>query len=542
LPCVFGIIRDAHFAPAHLKRFSFFHMTPQTTLELKGNSRAHPFAELIVEIVHAKLSGSLRLSSGSSKTILYFDAGRVVYAVSNARKLRLFSILLAQNKIDQAGLGKHLNFTSDLELAASLEESRDVSRKEIDAMMISQSEAVIIDALSWPEGEWHFSPLARLRDDLKFDIDVFRILIECARCVPSHVASQRFKSVVEAFYLSANGDPLAYLQAHEISVLSHFDGSPMTIDKLKKVCVIPEAGMMQALYVLWLGGILVRRDWNVTFSAAKIAEILGAKVSRVKAPVNLRAPKQEPEPIATVEEVEAEPIKLPELHLSLEEYLERVEKAETHYDIFGVGSDGSMAAIKAAYFAMAKLFHPDRYHREPAKKLRRIQLAFTELAHAYETLKNPESRESYDFKIRKELEAREKRRAAGRSEAQSGTDRQAEQGLESFEQGLSMLAEEEYEAAAVYLGRAVHYNPQNALYHAYYGQALSADENQLHKAESEIQMAVKLEPDNAKIRMMLVEFFIEMNMLKRAEGELKRFLEIAPDNKEAAKLLAGLQN
>ena len=118
---------------------------------------------------------------------------------------------------------------------------------------------------------------------------------------------------------------------------------------------------------------------------------------------------------------------------------------------------------------------------------------------------------------------------------------QSEQALESFEQGLHYLNDEEYSAAAAYLARAVHYNPQNALYRAYHGKALSADENQLHKAESEMQAAAKLEPQNAKIRLMLAQFFIDRKLKKRAEGELTRFLDIAPDNKEARALLDSLQ-
>ena len=118
---------------------------------------------------------------------------------------------------------------------------------------------------------------------------------------------------------------------------------------------------------------------------------------------------------------------------------------------------------------------------------------------------------------------------------------QSEQALESFEQGLHYLNDEEYAAAAAHLARAVHYNPRNALYRAYYGKALSVDDQQLHKAESEMQAAAKLEPQNAKIRLMLAQFFIDRKLKKRAEGELTRFLEIAPNNKEARALLDGLQ-
>jgi Flp pilus assembly protein TadD len=106
-----------------------------------------------------------------------------------------------------------------------------------------------------------------------------------------------------------------------------------------------------------------------------------------------------------------------------------------------------------------------------------------------------------------------------------------------------MIAEEEYEAAAAYLARAVHYSPQNALYHAYFGMAMSkADDKYRHKAEGELQTAAKLDPKNPKIRMMLVDFLLENKMAKRAEGELKRFLELVPGNKEAMAALAKLSD
>jgi len=106
---------------------------------------------------------------------------------------------------------------------------------------------------------------------------------------------------------------------------------------------------------------------------------------------------------------------------------------------------------------------------------------------------------------------------------------------------MEAINEDEFAAAAGHLSRAVHYSPQNALYHAYFGYALSQLDKQHHKAEASLQQAVKLDPKNPKIRMMLVEFFIEMKMAKRAVGELNRFLEVVPGNKEATKMLADLQ-
>ena len=513
-------------------------MPPQSNLDLKGDFRSHPFAELMVEIIQAKLSGSLRLSHGKHKAVVYFRNGAVVYAASNSRDLRLFSILLNLRKIDQKALSQYSNITNDAELAVALEESKVFTKKELDEFITAQVESIIVDALTWPDGDWHFSPLARLRDDLVYRTDVFKLLVDYARCMPSQVVYQRFKSVQEVFYRDAAPQTSAVLQAHEKFALESFNGSQLTIEQLRPVCKLPESALIQSLYVLWLGGLLIRRDWNAAFNATKIGEIRSAKVSLVKEALTV---ERKPEPDASAENASTDAVRLPDMDLSLEDYLARVENAETLYDALGVATNCALSEIKNAYFAMAKLFHPDRFHREEPAKLRRIQIAFTEIAHAYETLKTKDGRESYDFKMRKELEYREKRRAAAAADPSAPADRQAEQGLESFEKGLEALNDEEFAAAAGHLSRAVHYSPQNALYHAYFGQALSYLDKQHHKAEASLQTAVKLDPRNPKIRMMLVQFFIDIKMAKRAEGELKRFLELVPGNPEATKLLNKLQ-
>ncbi|MEP7147931.1 MAG: DUF4388 domain-containing protein [Acidobacteriota bacterium] len=515
-------------------------MTSQNNHHLKGDIQKNPFAELLVEIIQAKLSGSLRLDRAKQKGIIYFRGGAIVYAVSNAREQRLFSVLLSRKKIDQKTLAQFPNLANDLELAAELEEKKIFTKSELNQFIEMQIESIIVDALTWQTGEWAFSSLTRFREDLAYKTDIHRVLIDYARCLPSQEVYQRFRSVQEAFSPAQNKTCGALLQPQEQHVLDQFEGAQHTIEEMRQLSRLPETAMLQSLYVLWIGGLLIRRDWNSAFSAAKIGEILTSKVSLIKGAENLaKKPDISTKSEERTEQVE-EPTR-PELELSVEDYLERVEKAETLYDVLGIAANSGPGGIKESYFAMARLFHPDRFHREEAVKLRRIQVAFTKIANAYETLKTDESRENYNFKVRKELEYREKRRAEGQAETVTSEDRQAEEGLGSFEQAMEAIGEEEFAAAAGHLSRAVHYSPQNALYHAYLGYALSHLERQHHKAEASLQTAVKLDPKNPKVRMMLVEFFMEMKMARRAEGELKRFLELAPDNKDAAKMLGEIQ-
>lgn len=525
-------------------------MTPQNPLDHKGNFGTSPLAELLVEIEQARLDGSMRLSHGDGKAILYFREGAVVYGVSNAREHRLLHILLEVKKIDQSRLARLPKYANDVELAMVLTREGVLSKEEADAAVVTQIERIMIDSLSWPAGEWHYSPLVRSRESLIFPVNVHRVLMDYARVQPMSAVLGRFKSVQEKFEKVAEPNGSAsYLQSHEDYVLQRFGPEPRTIEDLTLECGLPENGFLQALYVLWLGGLLIRRDWNAAFSANRIGAIRNARVTVVKqaqktaAEVNADAkePDAAPSEPEAVEEQPAAPAEPRALEITLDEYLTRVEASKTHYDVLGLEPKAGLAAIKTSYFGLAKLFHPDRYHREAPETLQRIQAAFSKVQVAYDTLKATDTRENYDYKVRKELEMREKLKAQGVDTSEK-VDTKAEQGLENFEAGLSLLMDEEYERAVPFLGRAAHYNPGNALYRAYFGKALSYDDKQRHKAEGEMQAAVKLDPKDTKIRMMLIDFFLDNNMIKRAEGELKRFLEVVPNNKEATSMLARIQN
>ncbi|MBA2379309.1 MAG: DnaJ domain-containing protein [Blastocatellia bacterium] len=515
-------------------------MTPQNQLEVNGKIKAHPFAELITEINQAELTGSLRLTCGSHKTIVYFADGTLVYAASNARQHRLFDILLRAGKIGKKELAENPNFANDVEFSAALESSGVISKPELNNILAAQILAIITDALTWEDGEWLFNPLARPRADLTFPVDVTTALLNFGRCVHSSVIAERFKSMDEQFALAAEPDLHFPLLSHEGSIIRLIGDQPFTIDQLRQANIMPEAEMLQGIYALWISGWLTRQGWNSAFSAANLESIGSAKLSRVKEAKSVALPKP-PAPEPDAEIAEMRPGKIPDAIISLDDYLARSESAKSHYERLGIETDTPLAMVKVSYFSLAKLYHPDKFHREGPELLGRVQVAFTQLSQAYETLRNSEARENYDYKLRKEAELEAKRRAEGKSDTLTQADKFLEQGAENYDAGLQHLEQDDHESAAKCFARALHYAPRNALYHAYYGKALSAFDKMRHKAESELQTAANLEPQNPQIRLMLAEFFIDMKLIKRAEGELKRFLQANPGNQEAEKLLARIR-
>src|SRR5436309_3380460 len=111
-------------------------MTPQNNLDLQGDYLTHPFAEVLAEVSHARLTGSLRVTAGSKKSIIYFKGGKVAYAVTNARSGRLSELLLRTRKIEPAVLSKLPKYNSDLELASILVEKAIFLKSETEELVV----------------------------------------------------------------------------------------------------------------------------------------------------------------------------------------------------------------------------------------------------------------------------------------------------------------------------------------------------------------------------------------------------------------------
>lgn len=534
-------------------------MTFQHNLEINGTLRRHSPAELFAEISAAKLNGSLRLSNAETaqKTVVYFDAGDAVFAVSNARRFRLFETLLSANKITKEQLAATPDFTDDLALRANLIASGALSKADADALVAKQIELILADALERraaedKSGEWVFSPLVRIKGDVRFAVDATALLLAHARGLPEAEIAARLEDARESFAVKESMPVHINLLPEEAFVFSRFETSKLSVDQAKMFAGLPAPAALKIVYTLWLGGFLARENWDAPFSARSLAAISAANLTLKKSAASVsvdvvNTENKTPETVSVAPKnnltEQPEKIALARGELTLEKYLERIDTARSFYDFFAVEGDAPVAEIKRGYLSIAKRFHPDLFRRETdADKIRQIQDAFTRIAQAYETLKNERSREIYDYKIRKELiDMKAERAIASTADAEErGRQMRTEQAANDFERGFNFLMDGEPEEALPFFARAAHLNENNARYRAYYGKALAADGVQKHKAEAELQAAMRLAPENADVRLMLAEFFIQMNLPKRAEGELRRLLAIFPSNTEAEQLLDSL--
>lgn len=545
-------------------------MTPQG-IEHSGQLAEHPLAELIRETSAAGLSGAFRLARERVKSVIYFDAGVPIFAVSNLRLHRLAECAKRWNFVTADQLQAVGHKTSDTELGAALVATGALTKEKLAELHALQAADVLRPALLWTDGAWSFDPRVHLAENVRAAIPVRELLIESARRLAPEFVAQRFSNTNEKLTMAAMPPDGLELQPIEAFVLSRIDAGGMRLHELVAVSGLPEAETLRSVYALALGGVLEREMWLRAFTEERVARFKAANAAAAKKATEQETTSAEAEAVPQAEaEVVAAPTPPPvkeaapevlDERQELEQFLQRLGQAEDHYEVLGVMRTAEANAIKRAYHALARRYHPDRFHQEAGTALHmQLQAAFARIAQAYETLKDAKLRSSYDLR----LEAQKRMRRAGSfsntgpqtsgSGAQSSGGGKAadpsvgqtvsgvhEDAEENFQRGLAALKMGNTTLAISLLGEAARRAPGQARYRAFYGRSLAGNRQTRHQAEAELQAAIRIEANNASYRVMLAQLYFELGMKRRAEGEAQRAISIDPQNAEALRLLNELR-
>ena len=487
---------------------------------MNGQLSDHPPGELIREITEAALSGALRLERERVKLVIYFDEGELVYAASNLRAHRLTEVLKRNSLINDAQLAKVSATTSDEDLAASLVRRGAISPETLDKIRTSQVADVLRAALLWTNGAWDFDSRARLAGDIRAVPSLDQLLMESARRLPPSFVVSRFNGTSDTLSRPTRDLNGVNLVPVEAFVLSRVE-TAMTLAELTAISGVPETEALCAVYALAMGGVLERANWpRANLLKAAKAPVVRAKTPRKGTPA---VADSFPAPDTGKEDSEAD----------LKAFFDRMDRAQDHFEALDLGRMATAADVKRAYHGLARRFHPDRFHQSSHELRQRVDSAFARIAQAYETLNNPSLRAAYEAKLGV--------KGASTSRGSRGT-RSANDPVERvFQQGLDALQQNQLEKALRWLAEAARQAPREARYRAYYGRALAADSKTRRMAESELLVALSIEPENASHRVMLAELYAELGLPRRAQGELERALAADPKNQEARALLTSLR-
>ncbi|MCM3872828.1 MAG: DnaJ domain-containing protein [Pyrinomonadaceae bacterium] len=506
---------------------------------MNGKLSDRPLAELVHEISLKELSGTLRLEHESVKAAVYFDHGEVIYAASNLRELRLAEYLKKQGLVSEPELSNSGN-RSDATFAAALVSRGVIDQPALEPVFTRQVGDILRVALLWAKGTWEFDDRSLLGDSVRVKLDIPALLLEAARRMQLELFAPRFPSDEELISPVSGLPNFNGLLPAEGFVISRVD-VPIKLSELIALSGMGDLETKRTLYGLVLGGFMERAQKPNVLQARKE----GAVRPRPVVPTVTTTPEPLPEVEASEETQRAD----------LDAFLVRLDSATTHYEVLNVIASAPPERIKNSYYALARLYHPDKFHLQTSLTLHaHIESAFARITQAYETLMDPKRRSGYDSKLAALEKTRKFAQSApkkvvkeasptGASEAETtskaGSD--SERAENNFQEGYGALQQGDAKFAVTRLAAAARAMPQEARYRAYYGSALAADEDMRRLAETEMTAAIKLDPDNASYRVMLAELCFDLGFFKRAEGEVERATALEPNNAAARKLMQKLE-
>ncbi len=494
---------------------------------MRGQLTEHPLAELIRELSLKNLSGTLRLEHEQAKTAVYFENGEVIFAASNLRTLRLREYLIRGQLVTEKELAAFGDGGSDLALAEKLVANRRLTPEQLDGLLMALVTDVLRVALLWTDGVWEFDERARLAESVRVTPPVPTLLREAGQRLPLKFVSQRFRNPSEMMSRSAEVSLSNTFVAAESFLLSRLD-TPATLDQLVAVSGMRDLDAYRVIYGLALSGAVEREYWQNAFRA---------DAAKPKAPPPVVEKPQAEETSSSWGALSSES--------ELELFLERLDRAETFYEILDVSPDAETEAIKDSYYALARRYHPDRFHKSVTPLHARLSTSFARITQAYETLTKPQSRATYDATLERTRQFTEsapaKSSAPKATDFDEDTDTNALDAEYNFKEGFGALQQGRINAAINHLAACARAVPNEPRYRAYYGRALAANERTRRLAENEIQAAVKLEPSSATYRAMLGELFFDLKFHRRAQTELDRALALDPNDRNALLLQRKMQ-
>jgi curved DNA-binding protein CbpA len=505
---------------------------------MKGQLSDRPLAELVHEVSLKKLSGTLRLELEGTKAAVYFDNGVIIFAASNLKELRLAEYLKKQELVSEHELSAAGN-RSDVAFAATLVNKGTVDRPTLDSIFARQVGDILRVTLLWTKGTWAFESHSRLGESIRVTLDVRGLLMEATRRMQMDLIASRFASDEELISPADSLPDFNALLPAEGFMISRVE-SPMKLSELIALSGVAEPEAVRTLYGLVLGGFIKREQ---------IPNVLQTRQPVARGPIR-PAVKATPD-ISTIPDEPSEQV--PEA--DLDTFLSRLDRASNHYEVLNVISTAPPQRIKNRYYALARLYHPDKFHLETSSTMHaRLESAFARITQAYETLMDPGRRAGYDAKlaaleISRKFAQSAPKKVVKEAEPTSPSDKQtanvvaseAELAENNFKEGYGALQQGQAQLAITKLAAAARAVPQEGRYRAYYGHALAAGKDTRRLAEGELQAAIKLDPDNCSYRVMLAELFFNLGFFKRAEGELERAVSLEPNNQAARKLLAKLE-
>ena len=219
------------------------------------------------------------------------------------------------------------------------------------------------------------------------------------------------------------------------------------------------------------------------------------------------------------------PVESPEQAAFRAEIRDRAGRGgESYYDILGVAADAIPPVIQAAFFQLAKKWHPDRLGPDLADVKDLATKVFARMSEAHQILSDPTRRKEYD-NVRKD--------GGGSAEEQEQVQRVI-RAATAFQKAEVLMKRNNVAAALEEARKALELDPSQADYVALLAWLESTQLNpNLEDILARIEKATRLEPNNTRIRWYRGLLLKRMGKNGKAIGDFRFIVENDPRHVDA---------
>jgi curved DNA-binding protein CbpA len=513
--------------------------------------------DLVREIAQKSLSGLLRLTRGKTIKAIFFESGAPKFAISNLTNEQLEHKLISNRLATSAQIEEAKQRADKPQrLASALVEMGLMSEADMRKLVHDQLMEIILSLFEWTQGDYAFDTRIRASHDFTLAVTAADVILEGARLAAMNEQMAENIAPMNAVLVRTKSNGISLDSGRLIPVESYILSRiecPTSVGDVGALSGIGDADAHRAVCALVAAGFL---------------KVLGDD-------------KQESEEVAREGDDSSE-----KLREEVARQLHFFSSAD-FYEVLGVTRQAKTAEVKAAYYQLAKKFHPDRHRQSEHGDMRhKLESLFAIVTQAYETLSDPAQRAAYDERLKKPaasfqttplkqmpivITEPKPAEPAARSEEgrQTGdlkpgppqvkpsgplsqpssefaiTDaQQTSRGPGSgsnptqlaehyYNQGRARFDRKEYHVAVHLLREAIKLDASRAPYHFHLGVALIRNPRARREADEHLSRAAELDPYNAQIRVKLGMIYKEAGLPKKAESYFRAALQLDPDNRAA---------
>ncbi len=498
----------------------------------KGKLAATPLWELLIFCLERKLSGSLVIESpGVGRSALSLRNGSVIKAKLAVRQHLLGELCVELQLISATQLEAVVGQSAKGLIGQAIRDQGLISNEQLRDVLIEQLVRQVEWCASLP-GESIYGyygsndVLARWGGN-GLSVDPLKLISRAAKV---SMNPQKAHAVVASLGTRV-------LRLHPRAGVLRFDFGdeyrgaldvlrvkPQPFEELLATGLLPRQQLSTMIALL-----AMTRHLDLGLNAAPLGVDAARSGSSQESIAVVRAGVQKnrpaPEPAAPVEESA-------EISARRQEVLETAQRLQSLdlYATLGVANDADAAAVQAAFFQLARKWHPDKLPTELRDLREAATKVFARMTEAHQVLTNPEQRRQYDELAAQGATADDEQRKV----------RQVLEAATAFQKAEVLARKGDWKSAIEHSKQAYDDDPEQLEYGALYAWAVAKSGQRAQEANYAdlleiLNDAVKQMPDNLRVRLYRADVLKLAGKSNLAIRDYRYVNDADPKNVEAAR-------